>query len=67
MGDARGRRPPGEFKRFVHPEVGRLELHCQTLLDPEQPHLLLVSTAAPGTDSYEKLQLLGVIGAQTLR
>jgi len=60
-----GVRPP-EVKRFDHPEVGSLELNCQTLLDPEQSHLLLVYTAAPGSDSYEKLQLLSVIGSQTL-
>ena len=60
-----GLRPP-ELKRFDHPEVGRLELNCQTLLDPDQSHLLLVYTATPGTESYERLQLLAVIGAQTL-
>lgn len=36
-----GLRPP-EVKRFVHAEVGALELNCQTLIDPEQSHLLLV-------------------------
>ncbi|HVL61098.1 MAG TPA: helix-turn-helix transcriptional regulator [Microbacterium sp.] len=60
-----GLQPP-EIKRFSHPEVGLLELNCQTLLDPEQSHRLLVYTAAPGSESYEKLQLLAVIGAQTL-
>ena len=54
---------PAAVKRLVHPEVGALELHCQTLLDPEQSHLLLVYTAIPGSESYEKLQLLSVIGA----
>ncbi|GAA4890306.1 helix-turn-helix transcriptional regulator [Actinomycetospora straminea] len=52
-----------DLKRLVHPEVGALELHCQTLLDPEQSHLLLVYTAVPGSESHEKLQLLSVIGA----
>ena len=60
-----GVRPP-EVKRFEHPEVGSLELSCQTLLDPDQSHRLLVYTAAPGTDSYEKLRLLSVIGSQQL-
>lgn len=60
-----GLRPP-EVKRFLHREVGALELNCQTLVDPDQSHLLLVYTAAPGSESYEKLQLLAVIGAQTL-
>jgi transcriptional regulator with XRE-family HTH domain len=58
------RHRPEATKRFVHPEVGALELHCQTLLDPQQSHLLLVYTAVPGSESYEKLQLLSVIGAR---
>lgn len=57
---------PAETKRLVHPEVGALELHCQTLLDPQQSHLLLVYTAVPGSESHEKLQLLSVIGAQAV-
>ncbi len=57
---------PREVKHFVHPEVGALELSCQSLLDPDQSHRLLVYTATPGSESYEKLQLLSVIGSQTL-
>jgi transcriptional regulator with XRE-family HTH domain len=58
--------PMSETKRFKHPEVGTIELHCQTLVDPDHSHLLLVYTAVPGTESHEKLQLLSVIGAQSL-
>jgi hypothetical protein len=58
---------PREIKRYVHPEVGPLELECQTLLDPTQSQYLLVYTATPGSDSYQKLQLLAVVGAQSLR
>ena len=57
---------PHEVKRYRHPEVGRLELHCQTLVDPGQAHRLMVYTAAPGTESYDKLQVLAVIGAPSL-
>jgi transcriptional regulator with XRE-family HTH domain len=57
---------PDELKRFQHPEVGRLDLNCQVLLDPHQSHRLLVYTADPGTESYEKLQMLAVIGTQSL-
>ncbi|WP_349426049.1 helix-turn-helix transcriptional regulator [Microbacterium sp. LWS13-1.2] len=53
---------PASGKRFMHPEVGLLDLQCQTLLDPDHSHLLLVYTAVPGSDSYDKLQLLSVIG-----
>ncbi|MER6539451.1 helix-turn-helix transcriptional regulator [Streptomyces sp900105755] len=57
---------PREVKHFVHPEVGALELNCQHLIDPDQAHSLMVYTAVPGTESYEKLQVLSVIGAQPL-
>ncbi|GLY46554.1 helix-turn-helix transcriptional regulator [Lentzea sp. NBRC 102530] len=56
---------PREVKRYVHPSIGALELQCQTLLDPDQHHYLLVYTATPGSESYEKLQLLSVIGSAT--
>ena len=52
---------PREVKRYQHAELGRLELNCQVLLDPVQSHALLVYTAEPGTESHEKLQLLGVL------
>ncbi|GIG29614.1 helix-turn-helix transcriptional regulator [Cellulomonas marina] len=55
---------PDDVKHFVHPQVGPLELQCQTLLDPEQSHRLLVYTAVPGSESHERLQLLAVVGAQ---
>lgn len=55
-----------ERKRFQHPRLGPLELFCQTLQDPDQSQTLLVFTAVPGTESYEKLQLLSVIGDQRL-
>ncbi|WP_329388405.1 helix-turn-helix transcriptional regulator [Streptomyces sp. NBC_01716] len=58
---------PDEVKRFVHPDVGALELTCQTLCAPNQSHFLIVYTAIPGSESYEKLQLLSVIGPQALR
>ncbi|MFS0733542.1 helix-turn-helix transcriptional regulator [Microbacterium sp. 1P10UB] len=57
---------PAAYKRFQHPELGRLELSCQTLVDPDQSHHLLVYTATPGSESHEKLRLLGVIGSQHL-
>jgi transcriptional regulator with XRE-family HTH domain len=53
---------PRETKRFLHPEVGLLELGCQTLVDPDQGHHLMVYTAVPGSESHEKLALLAVIG-----
>lgn len=57
---------PRPTKRFVHPEVGLLEVQCQHLVDPEQSHLLLVYTAAPGSPSADGLRLLAVLGTQAL-
>ena len=51
-----------DAKRFVHPQLGRLDLHCQTLLDADQSQSLLVFTATPGTEDAEKLALLAVLG-----
>jgi transcriptional regulator with XRE-family HTH domain len=55
-----------EDKTFVHPELGLIDLHCQSLLDPDQSQVLLVLTATPGSESYDKLRLLSVIGEQRL-
>lgn len=53
---------PKTVKRYQHPTVGLLELNCQVLQDPEQSHSLLVYTATAGSESYERLQLLSVVG-----
>jgi transcriptional regulator with XRE-family HTH domain len=55
-----------EVKRIQNPEVGVLEVHCQILYDSNQSQLLLVFTATPGSESYDKLQLLSVIGNRQL-
>ena len=52
-------------KRFDHPEVGRLDLYCQTLLDPDLGQTLLIFTPTPGSESSSKLALLAVVGAVT--
>lgn len=54
---------PREVKRFLHPEVGPLELSCQVLLDPDVSHMLLVYTAVPGSESHDRLALLSVLAA----
>jgi hypothetical protein len=55
-----------DHKTIVHPELGQLQLHCQVLLATDQAQAMLIFTATPGTDSYDKLKLLSVIGAQSL-
>jgi hypothetical protein len=56
----------GDRKTIVHPELGQLQLRCQALLAPDRARATLIFTAAPGTESYEKLKLLAVLGAQTM-
>jgi transcriptional regulator with XRE-family HTH domain len=50
-------------KHLEHPEVGRLDVYCQTLSDTESGQALLIYTATPGSKSHERLALLGVIGS----
>jgi hypothetical protein len=57
-------RPGIEPKTFLHPQVGRLELECQTLIAESESQILLVYTATPGSDSAERLRLLAVVGGQ---
>jgi hypothetical protein len=59
--------PRGHQKRIRTAELGVLEVYCQMLFDLDQDQALLIFTATPGSDSYDKLQLLSVIGAQKLR
>jgi hypothetical protein len=53
-------------KRILHPTVGLLELDCEVLLTPEHDQRLILHTAAPGTETAEKLELLRVVGLQRL-
>ena len=53
-------------KRFVHPVVGVLDLDCEVLLSDGHDQLLVVHSARPGTETYERLELLRVIGLQDL-
>ena len=56
-----------DHKRIVHPELGIIELDCQVLYTENQAQALLIFTASPGTDGYEKLQMLSIIRSQQLR
>ncbi len=49
---------PREVKRFVHPEIGVLELNCQTLVDPGQSHVLVVYTPVPDPESRDRMDRL---------
>jgi transcriptional regulator with XRE-family HTH domain len=51
-----------DHKTLIHPEIGAIELDCQVLFTEDQSQALLVLTAPPQTEGYEKLQLLAVLG-----
>jgi hypothetical protein len=50
-------------KTFVHPRVGRLLMHCETLVTPDQGQQLVVLTPADA-ESRERLELLLVLGVE---
>lgn len=55
----------GKLKRFVHPLVGGLTLHCQILISEHNiTERLVVFTAAPGSEDAQRLELLSVLGSQ---
>jgi transcriptional regulator with XRE-family HTH domain len=53
-----------DHKTLIHPELGPIELDCQVLFTEDQSQALLVLTAPPRTEGYEKLQLLAVLGQE---
>ncbi|MEV1019111.1 helix-turn-helix transcriptional regulator [Streptomyces sp. NPDC050264] len=53
-------------KRFLHPVVGVLDLDCEVLLSGGHDQMLVVHSARPGTDTYDRLELLRVVGLQDL-
>ncbi|MCS0499873.1 helix-turn-helix transcriptional regulator [Protaetiibacter mangrovi] len=53
-----------DHKILVHPEVGPIELDCQTLFTEDRSQALLVLTAEPRSEAEEKLRLLAVLGRQ---
>ena len=64
--DARGK--TSGIKRFVHPDVGLLELHMQTFDVRSQPgQQLVVYHAELGSPSFEGLSLLGSLTATRTR
>jgi transcriptional regulator with XRE-family HTH domain len=53
-------------KRFLHPVVGALDLDCEVLLSDGHSQQLVVHSARPGTQTYERLELLRIVGLQDL-
>jgi hypothetical protein len=55
-----------ERKTVDHPAVGKLTLDCDVLTVEGSGLRIVVYTAEPGTEDAEKLDLVRVIGLQTL-
>ncbi len=53
-----------DHKVLIHPEVGEVEVDCQALFTEDESQVLLVLTAAPRSESEDKLKLLTVVGTQ---
>lgn len=53
-----------DHKTLLHPELGAIEVDCQVLFTEDQSQALLVLTAPPRTEGYEKLQMLAVLGQE---
>jgi transcriptional regulator with XRE-family HTH domain len=53
-------------KRMVHPKIGTLTVDCEILATADDGQRLVILSAAPTSESYNKLQLLGVVGEQNL-
>lgn len=53
-----------DHKTLIHPELGPIEVDCQVLFTEDQSQALLVLTAPPHSEGYDKLQLLAVLGQE---
>lgn len=55
-----------ENKVLIHPELGEIEVDCQALFTEDESQALIVLTAAPGSEAAGKLELVRVLGTQTV-
>lgn len=55
-----------DVKNFIHKDIGLLEFRCEVLLTPDDDISLLVFFPLEGTETASRLELLGVVGTQTL-
>ncbi|WP_375424089.1 helix-turn-helix transcriptional regulator [uncultured Friedmanniella sp.] len=53
------------LKVLVHPQVGRLDLQCDVVLSPPSGQRLVLFRPQVGTGTAARLDLLGVVGAQS--
>ncbi|MGW6442588.1 helix-turn-helix transcriptional regulator [Lentzea sp. NPDC055074] len=53
-----------DHKVLIHPQLGEIEVDCQALFTEDQSQALLVLTAPPRTEAFDKIALLGVLGTE---
>lgn len=53
-------------KVLLHPEVGRLDLECDSVVNPASGQRLVLFRPAPGTGTDERIELLRVVGTQQM-
>jgi len=53
-------------KRILHPEVGLIDLNCEVMLTPDQGLQVVAFFPVEATDARQKLDLLRVVGLQSL-
>ncbi|HZA10221.1 helix-turn-helix transcriptional regulator [Mycobacterium sp.] len=56
--------PPDDHKTFVHPKVGRISVDCEILATADGNQRLVILSAPPASEAYNKLKLLSVLGDQ---
>ncbi len=52
------------LKVLTHPQVGRLDLQCDTVLSPPSGQRLVLFRPQPGTGTAERVDMLRVLGTQ---
>src|SRR3569833_1408999 len=52
-------------KLIRHPLVGELDLQCDVVLSPATGHRLILFRPRPGSDAYEQIAFLDVLGPQS--
>lgn len=58
--------PTKTRKLLQHPRVGLLDCECDVVISPPSGQRLVLFRGTPGTDTHDKLELLGTIGMQEI-
>lgn len=56
--------PQDDHKTLVHPQIGPIPVDCEILATADGNQRLIILSAQPASESYNKLKLLSVLGDQ---